>query len=81
MRFAAAGRPRGPGAFCDVPHRMGDGGVPILEGVAAFVECQTITSHDVGDHSVFVARVTGFDACESAVPLIFHGGRYARLAS
>ena len=57
----------------------GRAGVPVLDGCAAVFECETEHRCDGGDHVILVGRVEGFSYRDGARPLIFHGGRYARL--
>jgi flavin reductase len=79
-RFASRERPHGPYAFRDVPHWVAASGAPILEGVAAYLDCRTVASHEAGDHRIFIAEVTDLGAEPDAPPLLFHRGRYARMA-
>lgn len=70
-RFSASGVDR----FDGLAVRAGTGGVPLLDGCAAVLECETVDLHPGGDHTVFVARVTRAVAGDDR-PLVFHGGRY-----
>ena len=74
--FASKDRPKGRDAFRDVPHRIGAGGSPILEGAIGYLDCRLHTSHDAGDHLIFIGEVLelGFDL--AGEPLVFHAGRY-----
>jgi flavin reductase (DIM6/NTAB) family NADH-FMN oxidoreductase RutF len=40
-----------------IPHRLGDNGVPMLEGCAAWLECDVTDIFPAGDHDVCIARV------------------------
>jgi len=42
----------------DVPHRLGDNGLPIVEGAVAWLECETESVYEAGDHDIVVAAVT-----------------------
>lgn len=64
--------------FCNVPHRIGLGGVPVLEDYSAVFECEMESRYEGGDHIIIVGRVIEFDNRGKA-PLIFHAGRYADL--
>lgn len=55
--------------------RAGAGGVPLLEGCAAVLECETLAAHPGGDHTVFVARVARASLRDDR-PLVFSRGRY-----
>jgi flavin reductase (DIM6/NTAB) family NADH-FMN oxidoreductase RutF len=49
----------------------GENGVPVLEDVPAYIECKVIEDVTHGDHSIFVAEVTGGNTRnEEAVPLV-----------
>ncbi len=77
--FASPDRPRGAGAFRDIPHRIGESGSPILEAVAGYLDCQLFASHEAGDHVIFVGEVLDLEVHSEASPLLFHGGRYRSL--
>ena len=74
--FASRDRPRGRNAFREIPHRLGASGSPILEGAVGYLDCHLHTSHDAGDHEIFIGEVLelGFDP--EGRPLVFHGGQY-----
>lgn len=57
----------------------GAGDVPLLPGCLAVFQCRTATVHAGGDHEIFIGEVLDFSSREGA-PLLYHGGRYARLA-
>ncbi len=66
--------------FEGVEFEPGEGGVPILPGSAARLECRTYAQHDGGDHVIFLGEVIRIAADHDARPLLFHGGRYAVLS-
>jgi flavin reductase (DIM6/NTAB) family NADH-FMN oxidoreductase RutF/DNA-binding IclR family transcriptional regulator len=70
-RFAKAGEDK----FANIPIRRGLGGLPIIEGCTAFLECTKSATYPGGDHAVFVGRVENFEHTELK-PLAFGGGRY-----
>jgi flavin reductase (DIM6/NTAB) family NADH-FMN oxidoreductase RutF len=83
--LATRGRPL-DGQLDAVPHHPGPvTGTPILDGALAALECRTTAVHDGGDHSIVVGEVLGVtgpvqrDA--EGGPLIYHAGRYRRLAA
>ncbi len=65
--------------FDGVPHRLGELGVPLVDGALAQLECVTVSTHVAGDHTILVGRVerAHFGAGE---PLIYYRGRYDRLS-
>ena len=42
----------------DVAHRLGDNGMPVVEGSVAWLECETESVYEAGDHDIVVAAVT-----------------------
>ncbi len=78
--FASSDRPRGPDALQDVPHRLAASGSPILDGVAAYLDCRLVASHAAGDHMIFVGEVTDLAVGPDVSPLLFHAGQYRRVA-
>ncbi len=57
-----------------------EAGLPVLNGVLARFECVTEATHEGGDHTIIIGRVTRFLRDPQARPLLFCGGRFARLA-
>lgn len=41
-----------------IPHSLGENGLPLLDGCAAWLECEVEDLHPAGDHDVCVGRVT-----------------------
>jgi 3-hydroxy-9,10-secoandrosta-1,3,5(10)-triene-9,17-dione monooxygenase reductase component len=71
-RFAT----RGVDKFAGLTLESGVGGVPLLTGCAARLQCKTSFMYEGGDHIIFVGEVLKFDHEENA-PLVFHAGAYA----
>lgn len=78
--FASKHRPRGRDAFREVPHRTMVSGSPILEGVVASLDCRLHSSHEAGDHFIFIGEVLALHVQADAQPLVFHGGDYRFLS-
>jgi 3-hydroxy-9,10-secoandrosta-1,3,5(10)-triene-9,17-dione monooxygenase reductase component len=76
-RFAAKGIDR----FAGLGHRPGATGAPVLDGVAAHLDCELHAVHEAGDHVIVLGRVVHLDADEGVHPLVFHGGDYCGLRS
>ena len=75
-RFARAS---GENKWQGVKHRLGEGGVPVLEEALAAFECEVEARYEAGDHVIVLGRVLRF-ACEAnREPLLFHGSHYHRL--
>jgi flavin reductase (DIM6/NTAB) family NADH-FMN oxidoreductase RutF len=71
-RFATKGADR----FANLPWREGAGGVPLLDGAAAVLECHNRSRYVEGDHVIFVGAVERCRFRTEASPLIYHGGRF-----
>lgn len=78
--FASRDRPRGREGFRDVPHTRAATGSPILDGVAAFLDCRLHAAHVAGDHTIFIGEVLAIGRGDNAAPLLFHGGKYRTIA-
>jgi flavin reductase (DIM6/NTAB) family NADH-FMN oxidoreductase RutF len=55
------------------------GRTPILQRASAAVTADVVDTASCGDHTLFIGSVTGLSLGEATRPLLFHGGRYARL--
>ncbi|MEY4749138.1 MAG: hypothetical protein RIQ60_1352 [Pseudomonadota bacterium] len=67
---------RGVDRFAGVAWQPGLGAMPVLDGAAAVFECRAHTSHEAGDHVILIGEVEHCRSRASALPLIFHGGRF-----
>jgi 4-hydroxyphenylacetate 3-hydroxylase, reductase component len=70
-RFARSG----PEKFSETTWMPGNGGAPLIEGVAACFECVRTAEYDGGDHLILIGRVERFARFEREV-LVFAHGRY-----
>jgi flavin reductase (DIM6/NTAB) family NADH-FMN oxidoreductase RutF len=73
-RFAADQGDR----FAGVAYHEVGNGLPVLDGVAAHIECEWHSSLPAGDHTVFLGKVTGGDVSERR-PLLHYRGGYTAL--
>jgi len=71
-RFARSGADK----FAGLPELRGIASLPLLEGCATRLQCETSFVYEGGDHLIFVGRVLAFDR-NDLPPLAFHSGRYA----
>lgn len=55
-------------------------GHPVLPDGLGWLDCSIQTVQPHGDHELIIARATWWSGTRTGVPLIFHSGRYARLA-
>ncbi len=74
-RFARSGSDK----FAGLQTGQGLGGVPVLPDCAARLECRTYNRHGAGDHVIFIGEVMSMQSNPDSAPLLYHGGRYARL--
>jgi len=71
---------KAPGKFDEVCYRLSATGIPILEGVVAWLECDLYAIHEAGDHFIAIGQVRAMDVEHPHAPLIFFGGGYGRFA-
>jgi len=67
--------------FAGLHWHPGAGGAPLLPGCCASFEVANEAAHPGGDHTIFVGRVERFSETPAVAPLLFHAGRYGRLAA
>ncbi|MER8056948.1 MULTISPECIES: flavin reductase family protein [unclassified Streptomyces] len=73
---------RGADKFAGVPHTPAPRtGSPRLLGAAAWIDCTVHAVHPGGDHLIVTGRVDALGTTEDPpAPLLFHRGRFGRLA-
>lgn len=72
--------------FAGVGYRISAAGLIVLDGALAHIECEQFAKHPLGDHTMYVGRVTGGATAENdehgrAHPLLYYRGGYAGLQS
>lgn len=78
--FAMKGRPL-IGQLDQHPHHRGLTGAALLDGAVAWLECRTSAVYDGGDHDIVVGAVlAATEGDRDGTPLLYHRGRYGRLA-
>ena len=75
-RFAQKGSDK----FAGLQIKRGLGGMPMLEGCAAYFECRSYARYDAGDHVIQLGEVVAFEHTTGALPLLYHGGDYKRIS-
>ena len=55
------------------------GRTPILKRAVAAVTADVVDTASCGDHTLFIGSITSLSLGEATRPLLFNGGRYARL--
>ncbi|MBX6321957.1 MAG: flavin reductase family protein [Rhodospirillaceae bacterium] len=63
----------------NVAYEVWDTGAPILTDSLASFECLTHSTHDGGDHVIFVGRVQRLRYSEEGLPLLYFRGGYCAL--
>jgi len=67
-----------PDRFDGVAFWPGPGGLPLLDGAAAHVICDSRGAHDAGDHTVFFGLVTAGTTFDR-LPLVHYRGGYTTI--
>lgn len=71
---------KNPDKFAGIAHRMSELGNPVLEGVVAWIECDTHAISDAGDHDMVTGRILALDVAGGELPLLFFQGGYGRFS-
>lgn len=76
-----AGRLGGVDRFAGLTTRTAATGSPILEDCLAWIDCRVVTTHVVGDHTLFIGEVVAAGVNDPAQPLIYWNADYRKVAS
>lgn len=80
QELAATFARRGADRFAEPTRwRQGPHGVPLLEGVLAWLVCRVVARIPAGDHHLVIAEVVAGNAAGEGSPLLYHHGRYNAL--
>jgi flavin reductase (DIM6/NTAB) family NADH-FMN oxidoreductase RutF len=63
--------------FAGVEHSVGVGGLPVIHGCAANIECETLSAQEVGDHILFLGKIVRYSHMKKDT-LLFCNGAYAK---
>jgi len=84
--FAHAPVSPGREEFCGATWHPGSGGLPLLDGAIATLECTVVQTISAGDHDLFIGRVDALDAPGDdrpgpggVTPLLYFRRRYLRV--
>ncbi len=77
-RFARTTEPM-EGSLLGVDYRLGSLGEPLIEDALVHLECRIAERICGGDHIIVIGDVVAGGQVREAEPLLFYGGRYARL--
>ena len=69
-----------PDKFAGVAHRASPSGVPVLNGVVAWIDCQMASIQEAGDHYIVVGSVSALGVESGGLPLLFFQGGYGRFS-
>jgi flavin reductase (DIM6/NTAB) family NADH-FMN oxidoreductase RutF len=64
--------------FDGVGYSRGENGVALLDDALAHLECDVVTRHEAGDHTIVVCAVRRAEAFDGR-PLLYYRGGYAQL--
>lgn len=73
MRFARPSENK----FASLPIEVGIGGVPLIAGALAHLECEVDNRHPGGDHEIMIGRLLRTYAAERE-PLVYHRGKFGQ---
>ncbi|MEV4945651.1 flavin reductase family protein [Streptomyces sp. NPDC053755] len=74
--FARSGADRFGG---DTRWSPGPEGVPVLDGVLAWLVCRVVAKVPAGDHRIVIAEAVAGDPAGAGRPLLYHQGRFHAL--
>jgi flavin reductase (DIM6/NTAB) family NADH-FMN oxidoreductase RutF len=77
-RFAGR-RPGEHAVFDDCSRTSTPGGLPVLDGSLAWLDCRLVDTHAVGDHTIFIGLVGHAQAPGEGGPLLYFSGGYRQL--
>ncbi len=77
--FARRATPAGADRFAGIEWEPGRGGVPLLSGALATLDCEIVAEHAAGDHWIVVGRVDGLHRRQAGQPLVFFDGAFSAL--
>ncbi|HEV2644173.1 MAG TPA: flavin reductase family protein [Candidatus Elarobacter sp.] len=73
-RFAETGAQR----FAGIGYHVGERGVPLIDDVLAWIECDRVALHPGGDHTLIIGE-TQIATVRDARPLLYYRGGFAQL--
>jgi flavin reductase (DIM6/NTAB) family NADH-FMN oxidoreductase RutF len=65
--------------FADLEIFRLETGAPFLTGGLSFLDCNVISTLDIGDHTLFIGEVIAMQVNHKGEPLIYHNRGYRRL--
>lgn len=65
--------------FDGLVHSYTPGGLPLIDGAVAWIECRIASVSEIGDHLLVVGMVEALDRHDDGLPLLFFRGGYHSL--
>ncbi len=72
---------RAENKFDKVSYRLSEAGLPIIEGIVAWIDCKLHAVHEAGDHFIAIGLVRALDVERPDHPLVFLRGGYGGFSS
>lgn len=69
-----------PDKFVDIPFFLSHGGCPVIEGVVAWIDCDSHSVEVAGDHFIVMGLVSQLEIAAGGLPLLFFQGGYGRFS-
>jgi flavin reductase (DIM6/NTAB) family NADH-FMN oxidoreductase RutF len=66
--------------FAGIPYHFSSAGLPILEEIVAWIDCDLHAVHEAGDHFIVLGEVHSLDVERPGKPLLFFQGGYGQFA-
>jgi 3-hydroxy-9,10-secoandrosta-1,3,5(10)-triene-9,17-dione monooxygenase reductase component len=76
QRFAMRAAPADADRFAGLDWQPGQGGIPLLTGALATLQCEIVAEHPAGDHWIVVGRVDDLRISPRDDPLLFFAGAF-----
>jgi 3-hydroxy-9,10-secoandrosta-1,3,5(10)-triene-9,17-dione monooxygenase reductase component len=62
--------------FKSVGFSWSESGLPLIDGIVAWIDCRLYAVHEAGDHFIAIGKVQSLDISQSKRPLLFFQGAY-----
>jgi len=70
---------KGPKDFSGLDTKTAETGAPILTESLGWVDCRLKEVLPGGDHDIFIGEIVAAEAPDGGQPLLYYGGKYAKL--
>ena len=67
---------RGENKFDTLSYRLSATGLPVLNDIVVWIECDLFAVHEAGDHYIAIGKVQALDIEHPHLPLVFLQGGY-----